>query len=143
MFSQFNTNADAIKPLGVVMLQHELLQGEKITYSAVTNAHDAPSIHPSIVFDQPSPNPCIVCRGSLSPALAGSVNAVQTFIAGAKARGYTLVSIYECIWGPNYQRHPSWVYAHRNCGSTNPAWPSNTGAEPCPLSDWCVVPGHR
>ena len=27
MFSQFNANADATKPLGVVMLQHDLLQG--------------------------------------------------------------------------------------------------------------------
>jgi hypothetical protein len=70
--------------------------------------------------------------------VAGSVNAVQTFIAGAKARGYTLVSIYECMWGPNFQRHPSWVYAHRNCGSPKPAWPAATGAEPCPLSDWYV-----
>jgi len=27
MFSQFNANADTTKPLGVVMLQHDLLQG--------------------------------------------------------------------------------------------------------------------
>ena len=67
---------------------------------------------------------------------SGSANAVTTFIAGAKARGYTLVRIEECLWGANFQRHPSWVYAHRACAAPVPAWPAVTVAEPCPTSAW-------
>lgn len=47
----------------------------------------------------------------LDRGLAGSVSAVTTFINGAKTLGYDLVSIERCLWGPNFQRHPSWVRA--------------------------------
>ena len=45
--------------------------------------------------------------------LQGSVNAVTTFINTAQANGYSLVTIERCLWGPNFQRHPSWVYMVR------------------------------
>lgn len=74
-------------------------------------------------------------------AFPGSVSAVTTFINGAKTLGYTLVSIERCLWGPNFQRHPSWV-----CGSdTRPASSLHVVAFPVSLPSvtlrlWIVVP---
>ncbi len=84
--------------------------------------------------------PCIWCAllAFVCHRMVGSATAVSTFINGAKARGYRLVGVYECIWGANFQRHPSWVYAHRKCGAPRPGWPAPSSAEPCPVSDWCV-----
>ena len=41
--------------------------------------------------------------------LQGSVDAVTSFITSAGARGYNFVSVERCIWGQDFQRHPSWV----------------------------------
>jgi hypothetical protein len=49
---------------------------------------------------------------------------------------YTFVTLYECLYGPNFRRHPSWVYSHKSCGSAVAAWPAPTVAEPCPVSEW-------
>ena len=68
----------------------------------------------------------------------GSVNAVTTFINGARANNYTLVSISECLWGADYKRHPSYVYQYRNCPSTTASWPAPTAENRCPVSEWCV-----
>ena len=43
--------------------------------------------------------------------LQGSVDAVESFVSIARAKGYSFVSLERCLWGPNFQRNPSWVRA--------------------------------
>lgn len=52
--------------------------------------------------------------------------------------GVKQINLEQCIWGPNYQRHPSWAYMYRFCSASQDTvtWPVPSAAEPCPVSDW-------
>jgi hypothetical protein len=61
---------------------------------------------------------------------------VPDIVANVKSRGYSFVSVERCLWGPNFQRHPSYVHANRFCFYPVVHWPELSKAEPCPVSDW-------
>jgi len=92
--TDFNTNLAALKPLGVISLQHDIEMA--------------------------------------------TVALLPTDIDTATRQGYTFVSVERCMWGPTYQRHPSWVFMHGKCDTAEANWPVATVPEPCPLSDWSV-----
>lgn len=73
-----------------------------------------------------------------------SIGLVPVLVAAARAHNYQLVSVDRCVWGANYTRHPSWVYAYGNCDGNSSSgllhwypgvvWPDPAGG--CPVSDW-------
>ena len=66
----------------------------------------------------------------------GGAGALSTIISTVKSRGYSFVSMEECLWGANYKRNPSWAFMYKDCGRSEVAWPAASTAEPCPVSDW-------
>jgi peptidoglycan-N-acetylglucosamine deacetylase len=92
VISEFQQQMDAIKPAGVLALQHDLMQF--------------------------------------------SADIVPQIISNVKSRGYSFISVDQCLWGANFKRNPSWVFANRLCGQSDAGWPSVTASEPCPVSEW-------
>lgn len=68
---------------------------------------------------------------------ASTVALAQSVIDMVSAMDYRFVSLEECLWGPNYYRHPSWARMYRLCTNADGAqWVAPTSQEPCPVSDW-------
>ena len=69
--------------------------------------------------------------------LLESVNLVPQLLATIKAntpKKDAFISIEQCVWGPGYLTHPSYVYMNRLCPATITKWPAVTTG--CPVSDW-------
>lgn len=65
-----------------------------------------------------------------------TVDLVPDIISIIRNQQYKFVSLHECLYGPSYTAHPSWVWEHQLCNQTVAKWPAPTVAEPCPVSDW-------
>jgi peptidoglycan-N-acetylglucosamine deacetylase len=65
-----------------------------------------------------------------------SADLVPQIIASVQRRGLTYVSVDRCLWGPSFQRHPSYVFSNRFCPQSVANWPSVSTSNPCPVSDW-------
>jgi len=71
--------------------------------------------------------------------LLESVNLVPQLLATIKAntpKKDAFISIEQCVWGPGYLTHPSYVFMNRLCPATISKWPAVTTG--CPVSDWSV-----
>jgi hypothetical protein len=69
--------------------------------------------------------------------LLESVNLVPQLLATIKAntpKKDAFISIEQCVWGPGYLTHPSYVFMNRLCPATISKWPAVTTG--CPVSDW-------
>ena len=66
----------------------------------------------------------------------GGANVLMGIVNTVQSRGYSFVSMEECLWGANYKRNPSWAYMYKDCDRTEITWPSATSTEPCPMSEW-------
>ena len=77
--------------------------------------------------------------------LQESIDLVPQLVGMIRDAGYTFVSTERCIWGDDYESHPSWAYMLRNCNDASVkgagvdprfSWPKSTAANPCPLTTW-------
>lgn len=65
-----------------------------------------------------------------------SADVLPDIVSDVQSRGYSFVSVDRCLWGANYQHHPSYVHANRFCPQSVAGWPSVTASHSCPVSDW-------
>jgi peptidoglycan/xylan/chitin deacetylase (PgdA/CDA1 family) len=65
-----------------------------------------------------------------------TVDLVPRVIETVRSFGYTkFVTIEQCLWGPNFRRHPSYAWQHRLCTQST-YWPAASSSNRCPLSEW-------
>jgi peptidoglycan/xylan/chitin deacetylase (PgdA/CDA1 family) len=84
-------------------------------------------------FNNLMPSGILSLQHDLFQYTADIVPSILSFI---QTKSYEFVSVERCVWGPNYQRHPSWVHMHRMCDQAVANWPAVTPSESCPVSEW-------
>ncbi len=56
-------------------------------------------------------------------------------IDSVRAANKQLITVDQCVWGPNYLSHPSYVFMNAKCPAVVAKWPT-AAAGSCPMSEW-------
>ncbi len=65
----------------------------------------------------------------------GSVSSqLMDIISNGSAGNHSFVSVEECVWGPQFLKHPSYARMNRLCAAK---WAAHVPGT-CPVSEWSV-----